>query len=444
MADLSPTPARTIEEATAALDFDHPLESGDARWQDLNPARGDKVMLQLQRRFERKQGGVFLHVAFVSHRGAGKTTELLRLTHDLRGKYSSLRLEANTEMDAHRIEMEDLLLVLAQKVEEHMRSLELPLPEALLSRVSGWFAEVIQATEVGKTYAMELKSEASIGGEIPYFAKLLGRLSALQRVESKHRTAVKEVLRQYPGSLMDSLNSLLEAAHKLLKKKRGKELLIIIDNLDRYDPKVIDEMLVRGGDRFRALKVNLILTPPISLLYRPESGSVTDQFRAVIMNTVRLRERQDPYTTLTGPGPELLLKALGKRIDVDVLIPDRAVRDRLLISSAGSIRALLEIAAEATLMAERDTLSIDDVSAAVRSRRIRMRDMINVNGWMSALVYISQNKQLSQDPACLQVLFQRLAFKYNGEGWYDIHPLISELPEFQKAAADLAAAEAAP
>ncbi|WP_437563578.1 hypothetical protein [Sorangium sp. So ce542] len=37
----------------------------------------------------------------------------------------------------------------------------------------------------------------------------------------------------------------------------------------------------------------------------------------------------------------------------------------------------------------------------------------------------------------MDVLFHRLAFKYNGEGWYDVHPLVAEIPEFQNALHDI-------
>jgi len=74
MSQLTPRPALTLAEATAALDFVRPLRSGDPRWRDLSPARG------------------------------GDVTKI--------------------EMDAHAIEMEDLLLVLARR-RDRMRDYEI-------------------------------------------------------------------------------------------------------------------------------------------------------------------------------------------------------------------------------------------------------------------------------------------------------------------------------
>ena len=42
---------------------------------------------------------------------------------------------------------------------------------------------------------------------------------------------------------------------------------------------------------------------------------------------------------------------------------------------------------------------------------------------------IRERKQIDEDDSCQDVLYHRLAFKYDGEGWYDIHPLVDEIEE---------------
>ncbi len=429
-----PPLATSLEAATEALDFVRPLQSGDPRWQNLNPARGGDVAKIIARYLTRAVPGRFQHVVFASHRGAGKSTELFRLAHDLHERFFCLYLEANVEMDANSIEMEDLLLVLARKVEATLREAGFPLASEVLEHVNGWFSETIKTTSVGTDYVADVRTEAKAGLDIPFVASLLAKLTALFKVESKHRTEVKEVLRQYPGTLMDLVNQLLDAANTALKPT-GRELLVIIDNLDRYHPKVIDELLVRGGDRFRQLKTNLILTPPISLVYRPETGALGDYFHVEVMPSVRLRGPKDAYDALTGEGPGLLLEALGSRIDLDKLIPDQRARDRLVVASGGSIRELLEVASDATLLADGECLVREDVERAIKRRCDRMRDKINANGWLDALVDIARSHQISSDDAYLSLLYHRLAFKYNDEGWYDAHPLAYEIAEFQAAMA---------
>ena len=102
-----------------------------------------------------------------------------------------------------------------------------------------------------------------------FVGSLFGSVKGLFKRDSEHRAEVKQVLKKYPGTLLQSVNELLQAADELLG---DRALLVVIDNLDRYDPEVIDKLLVAGADRIRELRCNLILTPPIGLMLRPRSA----------------------------------------------------------------------------------------------------------------------------------------------------------------------------
>ncbi|HEX8699374.1 MAG TPA: hypothetical protein VF815_11100 [Myxococcaceae bacterium] len=425
------TPARTLRDVTRNCDEDAPLQSGDPRWEDLSPARGDHATEALRKVLEWRPPGQFIHAAFVSHRGAGKSTEILRTTKQLAGAYECVYLEATVEMDPLQIEAEDLLVNLAISVEEHMRAIGKPLPSELMKNITQWFDQVVKTTK----WALNFNAEAAAGVEgkasVPFVGSLFGSVKALFKRESEYRTEVKQVLKKYPGSLLQSVNELLLAAEKLLD---GRALLVVIDNLDRYDPEVIDRVLVAGADRIRELRTNLILTPPISLALRPKSTQLDAIYSCHFFYTVRLRRPDQRYSEFDGPGRDLLEKALSHRIDLTSIIPDRAVRDRLIAASGGAVRELLELVSQAAFLAKGAIIDSADAELAISRRKQRLRDLINANGWMDTLVKLAAGKQIFNDDKCMSVLFHRLAFKYNGEGWYDIHPLVAELPEFQRAA----------
>ncbi len=420
--------AQTLAEATPALDFEIPLKPDDPRWVDLSEARGSGTIERLKKLFERQTRGRWLHAVFASHRGAGKTTELNRLASELSHRYFPVYFEANIEMNATRFEMEDLLLVIARHIEETMRKEGSPLDSDLLSGIEDWFSKVVLSDKQGKSYLNGVKAEAKAGANIPFYASLMASVTSSFRVESEHRESIQRTLRKFPGTLMTHVNSLLTAASESLEKD-GRELLIFIDNMDRYEPKAIDELLVQSADRFKALACHLVVTPPIGLVLRPESQALESVFHCETMPTVRLREKKEAYDVLSGPGRGLLLEALGKRIDVDRLIPDETAQNRLIVASGGAIRELLELAQDATLEASGEVITADDVERTLDRRRQRLRDRIDANGWWDTLRGIAKTKRLAEDDQYLEVLFQRLAFQYNGEVWYDVHPLIAELPD---------------
>ena len=152
------------------------------------------------------------------------------------------------------------------------------------------------------------------------------------------------MLKKYPGALLASVNELLLAADRQLG---DRALLVVIDNLDRYDPAVIDQLLVAGADRIHELRCNLVLTPPISLWLRPKSAQLDAIYSCHLLFTVRLRKRDQRYDEFDGPGRDLLEKALSRRIDLNAVIPDHAARNRLIAASGGAVRELLELVSQA-------------------------------------------------------------------------------------------------
>lgn len=429
--------ATTLDDATRALNFSEPLEEDDERWVDLSPARGDHARRMLAKKLHRKQEGDFCHLAFVSHRGAGKSTELLRLQRDLGAEFACLYFVANVEMDAQRIEREDLLLVLAQGIESFMRKQDLPLDEELLQRIARWFSDVTNMEDWLEHASLQTEAGGEVKAEIPLFAKLFAGFKSVLKVESETRKSVKSTLRQYPGTLLKLVNQLLDDANRRLREDSRGELLIIVDNLDRYHADVMDELLVKGGDTLRELRCNLLVTPPIGLQYQPRTGRLNQYFDVEVLHAPRIRRKEQPFSEFEGPGRELLEHILSKRLDLSTLLSDQAARDRLIAATGGAVRELLRLAQEASLLPDEPPIRLEHVEAVVSKARAELRDLINVNGWQEPLVEILRSKQLIAHEACLDLLHHRLVLKYNGETWYDVHPLIAEIPEI-KALADKA------
>src|SRR5690606_28372206 len=104
------THAKTLRDVVRNCDPDVPLASDDPRWQDFSLARGHEATFALKKELEWRRSDRFVHAALVSHRGAGKSTEILRLKDRLRSQYEPIFIEATVEMDPFHIEAEDLLL----------------------------------------------------------------------------------------------------------------------------------------------------------------------------------------------------------------------------------------------------------------------------------------------------------------------------------------------
>lgn len=435
------TPATTLDDAVRAL-HEAPLESDDPRYEDFAAARGDDPTRVLKGKLVACERDNRVCAAFLSHRGAGKTTELKRLAADLKHHFEIYHFEANLRLDPQNLTTEDLLLALAFGVDAHFEVIGRPLPAARIDAVHKWFAEIVTQTQWGRAVSGELKGEAGVGGDVK-FLKLQAELQGVLRTESEYRTEVRDAFRRYPNRLVESVNTILDAAQTRLDEEgEERRLLIIIDNLDRYEPEVVDRLLVQRN-LLRDLRVSLVVTPPIALYYKPIGEPLSHHFECEVMNTIKLREPHQPYGEFAEDrrGRDLMLEALSKRLDLDKLIPDEQARDRLVSASGGAIRDLLRLTRETIFRARGKTLDLRAVEGAVSKVRSEFRDRINANDWAPTLGRIAVEKQIHA--GCMMVLYQRLALKYNGDGWYDVHPLVAEIDEVRQAIDAVKAARAA-
>ncbi len=403
-------------------------------------ARGDDPIKVLKGKLTACEQGRYLYTAFLSHRGAGKTTELKRLCADIKAHFECYYFDANAQLDPQHLTTEDLLLALTFGVEEHFEKLGKPLPSKPMAQVHQWFADIVRTTKWGLGFNMN--GEAAIGGgiDVPYITilpKIKAELKAVLRTESDFRKEVREAFRRYPSALITAVNRVMDAAQERLNETdKDRRLLVVIDNLDRYDPEVVDALLIKRN-LLRDVRVNLIVTPPIALYYRPLGEPLTHHYECEVMNTIRLRDSKQKYDEFAedGLGYKLMEEALAKRLDLNNLIPELAARKRLISASGGAIRDLIRLTREAAFRADGGQIRRDAVEKAVKLLKNELRDRINANGWAPTLAKIALDKQVHEGQSCMLVLFQRLALKYNGDGWYDIHPLAAELPEVSLAIA---------
>jgi hypothetical protein len=412
-----------------------PLPADHPWYVDFGPARGGSMVAQLARRLELKPPGevgaraTWLQGVVVGPRGSGKSSDLRRLKAAVRGRYEVVLLDLNNEVNPAEFELAELVLAIAMGVERHMREfVHKPLPDALLARLVDWFSRVTR--EDLRTRVVE------VGTNWGLLKSVLGML----KVQSEARTTVVRELKRYPGELVVECNLLLAAAQDLLEP--GRELLVVVDNLDRYEPEVVNRSLCDGRDLLGALDSNLLLTPPVSLALRPVGESLDSLYEpVVVLPTPALRGPKDPPETVKDPGRALFTDALQRRIDLPAVFaePERAV-PHLLALTGGSLRDLWEHLREAIVVAAGPKVTVEDLDTALRRRISLLRDQVDTSGMVEMLVEVHRAGRLQPNQAALEAVFRRWLLKYNSSDWYALHPYVLAMPRVQ----ELLAAKASP
>jgi hypothetical protein len=135
-------PAQTLAEVARQATLE-PLPLGDPRYVDLSPGQ-DTRDLRLLRQYVEEQSADerrYALAAFSGHRGCGKTTQLLRLEHDLAPRFTSIHVFADESLlQDPDLDYPDLMLWLVDQLVREFDQLGHPLDERLVADVVQWFA----------------------------------------------------------------------------------------------------------------------------------------------------------------------------------------------------------------------------------------------------------------------------------------------------------------
>lgn len=451
-------PIKNIKFILQACRADEPLPPDDPRRHDFSALRGDDVVTDLADTLEQAVGeGKFHHRILCGHRGSGKSTELLALKQwaDDSG-FLTIWVEVDLYFGLAELQFSDLYLLAAESVAKGMEDFGSPLPASKLQQVVAWFAEVTNED------LQQVKAEAGIeaGVEIGSkgFSLLLGKLfakfSAGVKAGSEHHRKVRQTLRQAPNTLIDLTNDLLKTAHGQLDVNgRPNGLLLLFDNLDRYDTQTIDGLLLKGSTLIRPLACHAVFTMPINLQYNPTGAYWDDYGPPAILPMLPLRKRADSWkkiveeTSFAETAVDEILAALKRRIDVDALFQNSADARLLAKMSGGCMRDLLHLVnlartkSRTSISQPLTHITSQGVQRAIDEYRLTLTEGLQEKDFQR-LAAIARREPAAQalDEHALQLLARRIALRYPGDGdrWTDVHPLVIETEGFQRAFAQSA------
>lgn len=426
--------AATIREAQWACEL-VPLPSGDDRWVDLKQIRGTDVQNRFERLLIKPESArdTFSHITFAGHRGCGKSTELYQLSETLKdGKFLVVYCQANEELDISDIDFSDLMLAGCKVLVEQLGS-KFKLNEDLLQRLTDWFSEITKVETETVKKEIELKTEAEAGAKIPFLASFLAKVTALLKGTKENRREIRENISKSPDQLIFSVNQLLDDCYRAVREKgEYDEILLVFDNLDRYSPDTVHQVLIEQADNLKRLRCNVIYTVPISLIYEPKRDALPDVFKSVVLPMIKIRERSQTWNQTFQPGVDKLAEVVERRIDMEKVFANPALVTILALQSGGSLRELMRLVQEACIEATADKIdraAVDKAITNVRSEFIRPMPQ----AYLTELAKIHKTKDTDNTPEHRSILFYRYALEYNGNRWVDVHPLIYDLPEFQAA-----------
>jgi UDP-N-acetylglucosamine transferase subunit ALG13 len=436
-----PTDFEILRSIYNAFDPFEPLEAGSPVYVNCSAVRGDEnILVDVGRQITYSDR--ITHQLYTGHRGAGKSTELLRLKDALENDgYRVVYFAAEeADIDPEDAQYTDILLACTRNLLKDLRGNQQPIQQWLQSRKT----ELVDAmqSEVGFD---------SLDVEVPF-----SKLTTTLKVSPTARAQIRKIVEPHTPSLIEALNRFITEAIAQTPQRTPHKLVLIVDSLDRippilreHEPSNHEQIFVDRSEQLKMLSCHVIYTVPISLVYSGRAPDLRDIYDAEIqvlpMVMVRDQSGQVCEAGLAIMGElvcQRVFHASGVRAGAQLvgdIFDEAETLDQLCLMSGGHMRNLMLMVQEAIKQTTALPVGKKAVRLAITKARNTYRNAVYDNQW-GLLARVWQTKEILNDEAHRDLLFNRCILEYrylDDEGemvcWRDVHPLLRGVKEFQAA-----------
>jgi hypothetical protein len=429
-----------------AVDPFKPLEPGDPAYVECEAERGEaNVLVDLGPEILRSNR--YTCQLYTGHRGAGKSTELLRLKKDLEDKGCLVvyfpAVGDDGDIDPQDVQYTDILLACTRHLLEELKNAD---PKPLIS----WFRDRGQALhDIGQT-RIELDSL-----DVKVLASQFAEITTAIRAVPSQRSKIRDLVNPHTVTLVNALNQFIEDGRRKLPSGK-KHIVVIADNLDRIVPihndngrSNHDEIFLDRFEQLKGLDCHLIYTIPISMVYSNRANDLKEIYGNP--NLLPMIMIQTPDGTIHPPGLAKIQEVLVRRIAPYIpkvslerdIFEGPAVAEQVCLASGGHVRELLLLIKEALNRTNALPIPTRAVRRAIAETQDTYRRTVEKDQW-AALAQVAKTRTIENEEVYRDLLFRRciMEYRYFDENddlkcWYDVHPLIKGIPEFKTAQASL-------
>ncbi len=365
---------------------------------------------------------------FTGHRGCGKTTLLNELALEVRKRGLFVEFFSIANM----VEMSDvnhinILYAIALRLLRRAIKNEVPIPANIQENLKNWFTQTKSST-----YTDQLKQETALGGD---FFKLF---TAKLQKEDSFREEIKETYERRVSDLAQHIDQIAAA----IQVATGKEVLVIIDDLDKLDLGVAEPIFRDNINALFSPRMRILFTIPIAVVREPAirklwEGQNSTLFLLSVTKFFSRDASHQPDAQPIEANVVRLQSILERRIDADLIEPE--VLRQMVLLSGGVLRELVRLGQECCrecmlrFELEPENLNVkingEILAAAVRELRKQYARPLGNNLYdLLRQTYESFTPPDTGDPKFLELLHGLYVLEYeNDDLWYDLHPLVTDL-----------------
>lgn len=419
-----------------------PLELADLEtfYIDTNDARGEqtrsRISLLLKDNMDMNQ-----HILFVGYKGCGKSTELKHLEKDIEDNFLVINYSILNELDPNNINYIELIIVTMKRLFSFVEENNIKLNTKYIKGISN-FLKTKEIEEIREKYmGAEIKAGAEAGVNIPYLTKFFAAFTASIRSSKSLKTVLKETVEPHFSTLLNHCNDLISQVRLDLGKINKKDLVIIIEDLDKINISQAESLFFDYSNQITSLKSNVIYTFPIALKYNSRFNTIKNYFTntyelpMIMVHTKNGDKSSEGFDTMK--------RIVGARMKFD-LFENINILEKFIEYSGGCLRDLFTMisdAAENSRINNREKISCEDEKYAYnkikKDYKNTIADSLDSEGKVDipAAKYYEVLDKLNKDSKKMTDntreeldLRQNLTILgYNGSGWCDVHPIMKDI-----------------
>lgn len=379
-------------------------------------------------------------ILFAGHRGSGKSTEINRMVRDIGSKFFVIKFSVTQELDVIDLNYIDLVMVIMEQVAEQSEKGGLIEKDSkYIEKIKDWLGDVteIKAEETG--YMLEVGAGLKANrGILSLMIGLVAEFKAAIKSATSKKSEFRRKIEERINILKGYCNVLINEIHLSLKK-HNKQLLVIIEDMDKAETDKIHDIFFGHSGVISELNTHIIFTVHIAHLTTPGIASIKGNYNIVRLPMLKVKNQD---RSLYRRGLDIIKKIVEKRSDISLF--EENVLDEMIERSGGILRDLfemIEVAASSSLFKKQDVIVKRASEYAFERLKMEYRGMITVRDEKDGNVTTkdlykklfevneSESKQFRLDETMFLLLSCLAIIEYNGEQWFDVHPAVVSILE---------------
>lgn len=417
------------------------IEELDDFYQNARIARGGIEPRRRMSRLLHQLPDTSEHILFVGYKGCGKSTEMNHLQKDIQDEFLVINFSVQNELDPVHLNYIELFIVTMERLFHFAKENDLSVSKAYLESIRHWISTK-EIEEIREKYNIGVEGEAGLEGNfgIPYLQQFFYKFKASAKSSRQLKETLKRNIEPKLSDLIEHCNDLIQEVTLKLDTIGKKDLLLIIEDLDKIPLDRAEELFFNYTNQLTLLKTNVVFTFPIALYHNVRFNDIKVYFTNVYeLPMVKIKNRDGSDNE---KGMNVMRQIVAARMDTEKLIASPEILDRMIRDSGGCMRDLflmIREAADSALDFERTVITEEDRINAYRKLKREYENNIADNfvddkkysaeDYYQTLVDLYNNKTKKVDNTIeVMHLRQNLSILgYNGEGWCDVHPIVADI-----------------